>query len=59
MQRGLVQGLVPSDEEDHRTGAQRSHVKMEVKAGHVQPQPRDTKDEPSTADNQEESDLSP
>lgn len=40
-------------DEDHRACAQRSHVKMEVEAGYVQPQPqpRDTKDDPSTADN--------
>lgn len=33
-------------EEVHRTGAQRSCGKMEVKAGHVQPQPGDIKDDP-------------
>lgn len=46
----LVQWLVPSNEETHRTGVQRSHRKMEVKAGHVQAQPRDTKYDPSATD---------
>lgn len=44
-----------TSDEDHRACAQRSHVKMEVEAGYVQPQPqpqpRATKDDPSTADN--------